>query len=403
MQHTTTELQTKTKNDKQTKKQTMRSFASSSVYSHFDSFPYIQRLTPIVQHIRADSRPRVFDMSATADDVHPTTPCRDQGHCSPDSTAKRARSADESSSVDDCIGTCLRTQWSIGDNVIPLFTADGKRVFDNTVTDVDLFFKVDLWLVRATGAGIYPKSVLKKTAITELGTYLQIKQHHSQARGKHTRTCWIVDGERQPISGGLIQVKVSENTTLQMQSQSKAMYIKFVPRTFEWVVDGIKADLGNHIAFDGGNVQEVAEADAADDGSSDDGDDTDQVSSAATSPLFSADEISALSKEQIRYWDSKRALKAIYKGPDGSKTTSALYTIRVKCNKNARRMRPPHSSSQRGTAPSRRQGRTRPRGWTRPMRTTTHMMSESDFCRVKANLGSAHGVVGARRKGVRHA
>ena len=301
MQHTTTELQTKTKNDKQTKKQTMRSFASSSVYSHFDSFPYIQRLTPIVQHIRADSRPRVFDMSATADDVHPTTPCRDQGHYCPESTAKRARSAGDSSSADDCIVPCLRTQWSIGDYVLPLFTADGKRVFDNTVADADLFFKFDGWLVRAAGTGICAKTTLQKTAVTELGTYLHVKQRHSNSRGRHTRTCWIVDSDGQPISGGLLQVQVNENTTLQMLAQSKVMYIKFVPRAFEWVVDGIKADLGNNNAFDSGNVQEVAEADAADDGSSGDDGATDQASGATTSQLFTADEISALRNEHIRY------------------------------------------------------------------------------------------------------
>ena len=214
-----------------------------------------------------------------------------------------------------------------------MYTADGKRVSDNTADDEGMFFKFDRWIIMAAGVGIASQTAMRQWHLNDLSTYQHVKRLHTLSRGKHTRTCWLVDPERQPISGGHLQVKVTESTTLQMLPQSKVFYIKFVDRAFEWVLNGVKADLRNSLAFDSGEVPEVAEAEAANDGNSEDFEGTEHASGATTSPLFSADEVSALRTERIRYWESKQALKATYNATDGSGTKSVMYLIRIKGNK----------------------------------------------------------------------
>ena len=83
---------------------------------------------------------------------------------------------------------------SLGDQVIHMFTADGRPAPDNTESGAKLFFKFDKWLIGAAGAD-------KSQASTKFPTYQMIKKKLCEQLGKHTRTCWLVDASGQPIHG----------------------------------------------------------------------------------------------------------------------------------------------------------------------------------------------------------
>jgi hypothetical protein len=101
---------------------------------------------------------------------------------------------------------------------VPLVDGDFN---DSFVDDGDKFMKIDCWLFKALSGTKRPMGA-RGFRKTNLGTLIRSK--FRSALGRHTRTAWFVDSERQPVS--TISVDI-DGVTFEFLPKSRAFAAKY--------------------------------------------------------------------------------------------------------------------------------------------------------------------------------